>query len=290
LYTTLNFSYFLSYKVQTSLPFPNSKTSLHHKNGFLYAAVLVFLILGLLATSCFAQDPGAEPTQPPSATPIPPTLSLNAIEFDKYHGEGTSLFQLKYCIDCGEKMTMRVHPGAAPTQLPSATPTPPTLSLNAIEFGKYHLDGEGCPLGKLKYCLDSEKKMTMRVHPGEFFRERMLTKGVMMQMVDLSDNLPKMSFLPKNILAKLSQFSTSNIHKMMKVLLNVSVSEDGRVEKMMRKSLALCEGSAGPGEVRKCVKSMNEMITSRLYCHFSNFKIKGFVFVCDSKVLKFASS
>jgi len=200
-----------------------------------YAAVLVFLILGILATSCLAQDPGAEPTQPPSATPIPPTLSLNAIEFDKYHGEGTSLFQLKYCIDCGEKMTMRVH-------------------------------------------------------PGEFFRERMLTKGVMMQMVDLSDNLPKMSFLPKNILAKLSQFSTSNIHKMMKVLLNVSVSEDCRVEKMMRKSLELCEGSAGPGEVRKCVKSMNEMITSRLYCHFSNFKIKGFVFVCDSKVLKFASS
>jgi hypothetical protein len=88
------------------------------------------------------------------------------------------------------------------------------------------------------------------------FSERMLTKGVMMQMVDLSDNLPKMSFLPENILAKLSQFSTSNIHKMMKVLLNVSVSEDCRVEKMMRKSLELCEGSAGPGEVRKCVKSM----------------------------------
>jgi hypothetical protein len=88
----------------------------------------------------------------------------------------------------------------------------------------------------------------------------MLTEGVMMQMVDISDNLPKMSFLPENIFAKLSPFSTSNIHKMMKVLLNVSVCEYACVENMMRESLGECEGGASPCEVNECVKSTKEMV------------------------------
>jgi hypothetical protein len=132
---------------------------------------------------------------------------------------------------------------------------------NAIEFEKYHLDGEGTPNGRMKCDLDGEEvKMTMRVYPGEFFRERMLTEGVMMQMVDINDNLPKMPFLPENIFAKLSPFSTSNIHKMMKVLLNVYVSEYAHVEKMMRESLGECEGGASSGEVKKCVQSTKKMV------------------------------
>jgi len=47
-------------------------------------------------------------------------------------------------------------------------------------------------------------------------------------MADISNNLPKVYFLPENVLEKLSPFSTSNIDNM-KVLFNIS-NDDALVD------------------------------------------------------------
>jgi len=57
----------------------------------------------------------------------------------------------------------------------------------------------------------------------------MLKEVRVMQMADISDDLPKMSFLPVNVLEKLSTFSTSNIDNM-KMLFNIS-KDDVHVKK-----------------------------------------------------------
>jgi hypothetical protein len=94
------------------------------------------------------------------------------------------------------------------------------------------------------------------VEPGKFFREKMLKEGTVMHMPDISDKLPKRSFLPRSILAKLP-FSTSKIDEMKRLF---KASDNGSMEKMMRDSLGECERVPSRGETKRCVGSIEDMV------------------------------
>lgn len=94
------------------------------------------------------------------------------------------------------------------------------------------------------------------VEPGKFFREKMLKEGTVMPMPDIRDKLPKRSFLPRSILAKLP-FSTSKIDEMKGLF---KASDNGSMEKMMRDSLGDCERVPAKGETKRCVGSIEDMI------------------------------
>jgi hypothetical protein len=94
------------------------------------------------------------------------------------------------------------------------------------------------------------------VEPGKFFREKMLKEGTVMPMPDISDKLPKRSFLPRSILAKLP-FSTSKIDEMKRLF---KASDNGSMEKMMRDSLGECERVPSRGETKRCVGSIEDMV------------------------------
>ncbi|AES96119.1 BURP domain protein [Medicago truncatula] len=104
-----------------------------------YAAVLVFLILGVLATSCFAQEPGAEPTQPP---------------LEKYHGA-----QEKYTDGPGNE-----GPPDAQEKYTDGEGSP--NGEHKYEFGpggqEKYADGEDSPNGEHKYEFgpSSQEKYT----------------------------------------------------------------------------------------------------------------------------------
>ncbi|XP_058776466.1 polygalacturonase 1 beta-like protein 3 [Vicia villosa] len=94
------------------------------------------------------------------------------------------------------------------------------------------------------------------VEPGKFFREKTLKEGTVMPMPDISDKLPKRSFLPRSILSKLP-FSTSKIDEMKALF---KASDNGSMEKMMRDTLGDCERVPSRGETKRCVGSIEDMI------------------------------
>ncbi|XP_061356982.1 polygalacturonase 1 beta-like protein 3 [Gastrolobium bilobum] len=94
------------------------------------------------------------------------------------------------------------------------------------------------------------------VEPGKFFREKMMKEGTVMPLPDLKDKMPERSFLPRSILAKLP-FSTSKISELKQLF---KASDNGSMEKMMRDSLQECERVPSPGETKRCVGSIEDMI------------------------------
>ncbi|XP_057762832.1 polygalacturonase 1 beta-like protein 3 [Arachis stenosperma] len=94
------------------------------------------------------------------------------------------------------------------------------------------------------------------VEPGKFFREKMIKEGTVMPIPDIRDKMPKRSFLPRTILSKLP-FSTSKIPELKQIF---KASDNGSMEKMMRESLQECERVPSPGETKRCVGSMEDMI------------------------------
>ncbi|XP_061372333.1 polygalacturonase 1 beta-like protein 3 [Gastrolobium bilobum] len=94
------------------------------------------------------------------------------------------------------------------------------------------------------------------VEPGKFFRERMLKQGTIMPMPDITDKLPKRSFLPRSILSKLP-FSSSKIAELKSVF---KVSDNSSLDKMIMDSLGECERAPSRGENKRCVGSVEDMI------------------------------
>ena len=94
------------------------------------------------------------------------------------------------------------------------------------------------------------------VEPGKFFREKMLKKGTVMPMPDIRDKMPERSFLPRSLLSKLP-FSTSKISELKKIF---KVADNSSMDKMMMDSLADCERAPSPGETKRCVGSIEDMI------------------------------
>ncbi|OIW10564.1 hypothetical protein TanjilG_15936 [Lupinus angustifolius] len=94
------------------------------------------------------------------------------------------------------------------------------------------------------------------VEPGKFFREKMMKEGTVMPMPDIRDKMPQRSFLPRSILSKLP-FSSSKISELKKIF---KASDNSSMEKMMKDSLAECERVPSPGETKRCIGSMEDMI------------------------------
>ncbi|KAF1874621.1 hypothetical protein Lal_00007235 [Lupinus albus] len=94
------------------------------------------------------------------------------------------------------------------------------------------------------------------VEPGKFFREKMIKEGIVMPMPDIRDKMPQRLFLPRSILSKLP-FSSSKISELKKIF---KVNDNSSMEKMMKDSLGECERVPSPGETKRCVGSMEDMI------------------------------
>ncbi|XP_019423646.1 PREDICTED: polygalacturonase 1 beta-like protein 3 [Lupinus angustifolius] len=94
------------------------------------------------------------------------------------------------------------------------------------------------------------------VEPGKFFREKMMKEGTVMPLPDIRDKMPQRSFLPRSILSKLP-FSSSKISELKKIF---KAYDNSSMEKMMKDSLGECERVPSPGETKRCVGSMEDMI------------------------------
>ncbi|KAJ8427325.1 hypothetical protein Cgig2_030590 [Carnegiea gigantea] len=116
-----------------------------------------------------------------------------------------------------------------------------------ISFAGYRQKG---PTGK------GGKVVNRLVEEGKFFREAILKTGTVFRMPDIKDKMPERSFLPRSISSKLP-FSTSKISEMRGVF---GASENSTLERVMLNALAECERPPSPGETKRCVASIEDMI------------------------------
>ncbi|XP_030449420.1 polygalacturonase 1 beta-like protein 1 [Syzygium oleosum] len=94
------------------------------------------------------------------------------------------------------------------------------------------------------------------VEPGKHFRESMLRSGKVIRMPDLRVITPKRSFLPRSISSGLP-FSTSKLAKLKQIF---HAGDDSNMEKIMVRTLSLCEKAPIQGETKRCVSSVEGMI------------------------------
>ncbi|KAF5734751.1 polygalacturonase non-catalytic subunit [Tripterygium wilfordii] len=94
------------------------------------------------------------------------------------------------------------------------------------------------------------------VEEGKFFRESMLNQGNVMVMPDINDKMPRRSFLPRSIGSKLP-FSTSSLPEMKEIF---HAREKSTLERVILNALAECERAPSPGETKKCVGSIEDML------------------------------
>ncbi|KZV24749.1 hypothetical protein F511_29801 [Dorcoceras hygrometricum] len=95
------------------------------------------------------------------------------------------------------------------------------------------------------------------VEPGKFFREKMLKTGTLMPMPDIRDKMPKRSFLPRVLVSKLP-FSTSKLGELKRIF--HAEDDNSTMSKMLTDSLSECERPPSPGETKRCVASIEDMI------------------------------
>ncbi|KAF8017821.1 hypothetical protein BT93_H2888 [Corymbia citriodora subsp. variegata] len=91
---------------------------------------------------------------------------------------------------------------------------------------------------------------------GMFFRESMLKSGNVIPMPHLWDSMPRRSFLPRSISSKLP-FSTSKLAELKQIF---HFDENSTMEKIMARTLGLCEDAKIQGETKRCVASIEDMI------------------------------
>ncbi|KAJ4711108.1 Polygalacturonase-1 non-catalytic subunit beta like [Melia azedarach] len=94
------------------------------------------------------------------------------------------------------------------------------------------------------------------VEPGKFFRESMLKKGIVMPMPDITDKMPKRSFLPRNVVSKLP-FTSSKANEVKEIF---HASENSTMERIIKDALSECERAPSMGETKRCVGSAEDMI------------------------------
>ncbi|XP_030511650.1 polygalacturonase-1 non-catalytic subunit beta-like isoform X2 [Rhodamnia argentea] len=94
------------------------------------------------------------------------------------------------------------------------------------------------------------------VEPGKFFRELILRSGNVIRMPDLQLKTPKRSFLPRSISSGLP-FSTSKLAELKQIF---HAGDDSTLEKIMVRTLSLCEKAPIQGETKRCVSSVEDMI------------------------------
>ncbi|CDP00166.1 unnamed protein product [Coffea canephora] len=98
---------------------------------------------------------------------------------------------------------------------------------------------------------------TQNVEPEKFFREKILKSGTVMPMPDIRDKMPKMSFLPRVIAAKLP-FSTSKIGELNKIF---HVRENSGIGRMISDALnEFTRKNTKASITKRCVGSGEDMI------------------------------
>ncbi|XP_022878287.1 polygalacturonase-1 non-catalytic subunit beta-like [Olea europaea var. sylvestris] len=126
-----------------------------------------------------------------------------------------------------------------------------------VTFARYNETTTAAGPTTATLAAESGKKVNKWVEPGKFFREEMLKGGNVMPMPDIRDKMPKRSFLPRVIVSKLP-FSTSKLRELKEIF--HAGDDDSSMAKMLADSLSECERAPSPGETKRCVASIEEMI------------------------------
>ncbi|XP_056169071.1 polygalacturonase non-catalytic subunit AroGP2-like [Syzygium oleosum] len=92
--------------------------------------------------------------------------------------------------------------------------------------------------------------------PGKFFRESALKSENVMPMPDITNKMPKRSFLPRRISLKL-QFSTLKLPQLNQIF---RAKENSPMGKILARTIAQCESAAMYGEKKSCVSSIEDTI------------------------------
>ncbi|XP_011086565.1 polygalacturonase-1 non-catalytic subunit beta-like [Sesamum indicum] len=122
-----------------------------------------------------------------------------------------------------------------------------------VTFARYINDSSS----SLEASLAAKGKMVNKwVEPGKFFRESMLKTDTIMPMPDIRDKMPKRSFLPRVIVSKLP-FSTSKLGDLKKLF---HTEDNSSMTSMITDALGECERVPSPGETKRCVASIEDMI------------------------------
>ncbi|KAL8519046.1 hypothetical protein ACS0TY_010116 [Phlomoides rotata] len=130
-------------------------------------------------------------------------------------------------------------------------------SKQGTKFSSYINESSSATAGEASLVSSGKHVNKWVVEPGKFFREAMLKTGTIMPMPDVRDKMPKRSFLPRLIVSKLP-FSTSKIADLKKIF--HAVDDDSSMTKMLSESLTECERAPSPGETKRCVASIEDMI------------------------------
>ncbi|CAN4086172.1 unnamed protein product [Withania somnifera] len=102
----------------------------------------------------------------------------------------------------------------------------------------------------------SGKNVNKWVEEGKFFRESMLKEGTVMKMPDIGDKMPRRSFLPRKISSKLP-FSTKELTELKAIF---HAQDNSTMERVIINALGECERPPSPGETKRCVGSVEDMI------------------------------
>ncbi|KAK9080493.1 hypothetical protein SSX86_000251 [Deinandra increscens subsp. villosa] len=124
-------------------------------------------------------------------------------------------------------------------------------SKTGVTFGQY--TKPGLKEGSEKVSGSMVNKWS---EPVKFFREKMLKKGTVVMMPDISDKMPRRSFLPRAITSELP-FATSKLSDVKKVF---QARDNSVLERVLTNTLLECERDPSPGETKKCVGSIEDMI------------------------------
>ncbi|KAF9600399.1 hypothetical protein IFM89_008748 [Coptis chinensis] len=106
-----------------------------------------------------------------------------------------------------------------------------------ITFSKYT---NSCP----DSLTQSGKAVNRWVEPGKFFHESMLKQGTVMPMPDISDKMPKRSFLPRTISSKLP-FSMKRVAELKQIF---HTSSHSSMERFIEDTVQECERKPSPDE------------------------------------------
>ncbi|KAJ4711110.1 Polygalacturonase-1 non-catalytic subunit beta like [Melia azedarach] len=126
---------------------------------------------------------------------------------------------------------------------------------NGVTFAKYN-NVSSAPAADTGKKPISGSLVNRWVEPGKFFRESKLKKGSVMPMPDIKDKMPRRSFLPRTIISKLP-FSSSKINEMKKLF---HAGDNSTMETIIKEALSDCERAPSPGETKRCVGSVEDMI------------------------------
>ncbi|KAK6122990.1 hypothetical protein DH2020_043267 [Rehmannia glutinosa] len=123
-------------------------------------------------------------------------------------------------------------------------------------FKNYGAGGNGGSSQEGLEKVVSGKTVNKGVEEGKFFRERMLKEGTLMKMPNIQDWMPKRSFLPRTILSKLP-FSKNDLVELKRTF---QAEDNSTMEHVILNALAECERDPSPGETKRCVGSIEDMI------------------------------